>query len=235
MTSVTTNTGPVILVVEDDRALNEAITARLRANDYQVMQAWDGLVAVELAAARPPALIVLDLMLPGLDGLEVCRRVQAARPVPVLMCTARHDETERVLGLSVGADDYLTKPFSMRELVARVAALLRRVERAADLAAQATPLLRLGGLVVDPGTRQVTVHGAPVHFTRTEFDLLTLLVTRAPQVLSREDLMLEVWNWADAGGTRTLDSHIRSLRRKLGAEAIRTVHGVGYGFGEVAA
>ena len=174
-------------------------------------------------------------MLPGFDGLEVCRRVQAQRPVPVLMLTARDDETDVLVGLAVGADDYLTKPFSLRELVARIRVLLRRVERAAELATagpsgapDAGELLVVGDLEIDPGRRQVRRAGREIHLTPTEFDLLRCLAGQPRVVLTREFLLAEVWGWADASGTRTVDSHVKSLRRKLGADAVRTVHGVGY-------
>src|SRR3982750_3892809 len=154
MTSTTARTA---LVVEDERTINDALTQRLRAEGYVVEQAFDGPSAVEMAAAVRPDVVLLDVMLPGFDGLEVCRRVQAERPVPVLMLTARDDETDKLVGLGVGADDYLTKPFSTRELVACVRALLRRVQRAAELAsadAGSAPL-RLGDVVVDRNRRQV--------------------------------------------------------------------------------
>lgn len=168
-------------------------------------------------------------MLPGFDGHEVCRRLQAQRPVPVLMVTARDDEADILVGLGVGADDYLTKPFRMREVVARVAALLRRVERAAVLAARPDGgPLTVGDLVVDPGARRTTVAGEPVHLTPTEFDLLVCLAQEPGQVLTRERLLADVWDWADAAGTRTVDSHVKALRAKIGAARIRTVHGVGY-------
>jgi len=183
---------------------------------------------VATAAAWAPDLIVLDVMLPGLDGHEVCRRVQAARPVPVLMLTARDDETDVLIGLGVGADDYLTKPFSMRELVARVRVLLRRVERATELAARPPTPLVVGELHIDRGQRRVHHRGGAVHLTPTEFDLLVCLATQPGTVLSREHLLSEVWDWQDAGATRTVDSHVKSLRSKLGADLLRTVHGVGY-------
>ncbi|MGH8971437.1 MAG: winged helix-turn-helix domain-containing protein, partial [Actinomycetes bacterium] len=184
--------------------------------------------AVAAATDGRPDVLVLDVMLPGYDGLEVCRRVQATRPVPVLMLTARDDESDILAGLAVGADDYLTKPFGMRELVARIAALLRRVERAGVLAAQPADVLSLGDLRVDTGTRRVDVAGAEVHLTPTEFDLLVCLAGEPGQVLTRERLLAEVWDWPDASGTRTVDSHVKALRAKLGAERVRTVHGVGY-------
>ncbi|MFC4493696.1 response regulator transcription factor [Streptomyces ovatisporus] len=218
-----------ILVVEDDPTIVDAIAMRLRAEGFQVQTAGDGPAAVDTAEAWQPDLIVLDVMLPGFDGLEVCRRVQAQRPVPVLMLTARDDETDMLVGLGVGADDYMTKPFSMREVAARVHVLLRRVERA-TLAAH-TPrsgILRLGELEIDHAQRRVRVTGEDVHLTPTEFDLLVCLAHSPRAVLSREQLLAEVWDWADASGTRTVDSHIKALRRKIGADRIRTVHGVGY-------
>jgi len=218
-----------ILVVEDDPTITEAVAARLRAEGFQVRTAGDGPAAVEAAEAWQPDLLVLDVMLPGFDGLEVCRRVQAQRPVPVLMLTARDDETDMLVGLGVGADDYMTKPFSMRELVARVHVLLRRVERATLAAVSPrSGTLRLGELEIDHAQRRVRVAGQDVHLTPTEFDLLVCLANSPRAVLSREQLLAEVWDWADASGTRTVDSHIKALRRKIGAERIRTVHGVGY-------
>ena len=178
--------------------------------------------------ASAPDLVVLDVMLPGFDGLEVCRRIQAIRPVPVLMLTARDDETDLLVGLGVGADDYVTKPFSMREVVARVRALLRRVERAREQALTGGSPVRVDGLVLDPAARRVTVGGHEVHLTPLEFDLLHALAEEPGTVRSRDVLMREVWGWADASGTRTLDSHVKALRAKIGAHRVRTVHGVGY-------
>jgi DNA-binding response OmpR family regulator len=212
-----------ILVVEDERTIAEAVTARLRAEGFAVSQAGDGPSAVEAARRNPPDAIVLDVMLPGFDGLEVCRRIQAERPVPVLMLTARGDETDLLVGLAVGADDYLTKPFSMRELTARVHALLRRASRSAPVSA-----IRLGDLEINQAERRVRRAGVEVHLTPTEFDLLLHLAARPRTVLPRERLLADVWGWADASGTRTVDSHIKGLRRKLGPDLIRTVHGVGY-------
>ncbi|MEZ5095377.1 MAG: response regulator transcription factor [Nocardioides sp.] len=219
---------PRVLVVEDDPVINDSVARRLRAEGYDVRQAFDGPEAVATCADDPPEVIVLDLMLPGYDGFEVCRRVQAVRPVPVLMLTARDDENDILTGLAVGADDYLTKPFGMRELVARVAALLRRVERASELAAQAPVVHSVGDLVVDTGGRRCTAAGELVHLTPTEFDLLACLAAAPGQVLTRERLLAEVWDWPGASGTRTVDSHVKALRAKIGAERVRTVHGVGY-------
>jgi DNA-binding response OmpR family regulator len=217
-----------ILVVEDEPTINQAVTDRLRAEGFTVDQAHDGPGAVARFAQLQPDLVVLDIMLPGFDGLEVCRRVQAIRPVPVLMLTARSDETDLLVGLGIGADDYVTKPFSMREVVARVRALLRRVERAESLSTSGAGRIELPGLVIDPGTRRVTVDGAEVHLTPLEFELLCALATDPGTVRSRDALMREVWGWSDAAGTRTLDSHVKSLRSKIGGERVRTVHGVGY-------
>jgi DNA-binding response OmpR family regulator len=236
-----------ILVIEDERTIAESVAARLRVEGFAVDVAHDGPSGVATAAATRPDLVVLDIMLPGFDGLEVCRRIQAARPVPVLMLTARGDETDLLVGLAVGADDYLTKPFSMRELAARVHALLRRVERAstdAEGTAKAkgtgtgtgrgegdgedgAPIV-VGDLEINRVERRVRRAGVEAHLTPTEFDLLVHLARRPRAVLPRERLLAEVWGWADASGTRTVDSHIKALRRKLGADLIRTVHGVGY-------
>jgi DNA-binding response OmpR family regulator len=213
-----------VLVVEDEQTIAESVAARLRAEGFTVEVASDGPSGVAAARANPPDLIVLDVMLPGFDGLEVCRRVQAERPVPVLMLTARDDETDLLVGLAVGADDYMTKPFSIRELAARVHVLLRRVERAASTAA---PLV-VGDLEVDPVQRRVRRGGVEAHLTPIEFDLLAYMAARPRAVQPRERLLAEIWNWSDAAGSRTVDSHIKALRRKLGADLIRTVHGVGY-------
>jgi DNA-binding response OmpR family regulator len=217
-----------VLVVEDEPVINQAVTDRLVAEAFEVRQAYDGPSAVSAAEAWQPDLLILDVMLPGFDGHEVCRRVQSLRPVPVLMLTARDDESDILVGLGVGADDYLTKPFSMRELVARVRVLLRRVERAAELARAAPGQLQVGDVHVDLASRRVRVAGEVVHLTPTEFDLLACLAERPGTVLTREDLRAQVWDWPDATGTRTVDSHIRSLRAKIGADLVRTVHGVGY-------
>jgi DNA-binding response OmpR family regulator len=222
---VDTATERKVLVVEDERTIAEAVAARLRAEGFAVRVAGDGPSAVEAARSVPPDVVVLDVMLPGFDGLEVCRRIQVERPVPVLMLTARDDETDLLVGLAVGADDYLTKPFSMRELTARVHALLRRATRSA---VDQAPAIRLGDLEINPAERRVLRGGVEVHLTPTEFDLLVHLAGKPRTVLPRERLLADVWGWADASGTRTVDSHIKGLRRKLGSDLIRTVHGVGY-------
>ncbi|MFD4402401.1 response regulator [Nocardia sp. NPDC058499] len=214
-----------ILVVDDELTIAESVAARLRAEGFTVELAHDGPAAVAAARIFEPDLVVLDIMLPGFDGLEVCRRIQAERPVPVLMLTARTDETDQLIGLGVGADDYLTKPFSLRVLTARVHALLRRVERAAG---QNAAITVVGDLRIDADQRRVWRGGVEAQLTPLEFDLLARLAQRPRAVLARERLLEEVWDWADAAGTRAVDSHIKALRRKLGADLIRTVHGVGY-------
>jgi len=220
-----------ILVVEDERTIAESIAVRLRAEGFAVELAYDGPSAVAKARSTEPDLVVLDVMLPGFDGLEVCRRIQAERAVSVLMLTARGDETDLLVGLAVGADDYLTKPFSMRELAARVHALLRRVDRgsrAPSSDGRSEPPIVVGDLEINRAERRVSRAGVEAHLTPTEFDLLVHLARRPRAVLPRERLLADVWGWADATGTRTVDSHVKALRRKLGADLIRTVHGVGY-------
>lgn len=212
------------MIVEDEESIAAAVAARLRSEGFDTEVAGDGPSGVALVERVSPDLVVLDLMLPGMDGLEVCRRIQRDRPVPVLMLTARDSETDMLVGLAVGADDYLTKPFSPRELVARVRTILRRVERAG---APATTL-RLGGVEIEAASRRVRVGGEAVHVTPTEFDLLNLLAGRPGVVFTREQLLSEVWGYRDGSGARTVDSHIRSLRRKLGSRVVRTIHGVGY-------
>jgi len=231
-----------ILVVEDEPTLADAVLARLNAAGFDTAYAATGPAALAAAREQKPDALVLDVMLPGFDGLEVCRRIQAEQPVPVLMLTARDAESDLLAGLGAGADDYLTKPFSMRELIARITALLRRVDliRAQALKVSAEDAedldpgapLELGSpehpLSVDRARRRVRADGAEVHLTPIEFDLLLSLARRPGQVVSRQALLAEVWDWADASGTRTVDSHVKALRKKIGAGRIRTVHGVGY-------
>ena len=213
-------------MVEDDPVINQAVSERLGAEGYDVVRAYDGPGAVAAYGEHDPDVVVLDVMLPGYDGHEVCRRIQADRPVPVLMLTARVDEADVLVGLGVGADDYLTKPFRMRELVARVGALLRRVERARMLLGRRA--LELGDLRIDADARRVWRGGEEVRLTPTEFELLVCLASRPGTVISREQLMADVWDWPGAAGTRTVDSHVKGLRAKIGGASIRTVHGVGY-------
>jgi len=225
-----------ILVVEDEAPIADAIAARLRSEGYVVEIAADGPSGVERCNEIQPDLVVLDLMLPGIDGLEVCQRIQTARPVPVLMLTARDSEHDLLVGLDVGADDYMTKPFSSRELVARIHALLRRVDRSravggpTDVGAP----IHVDGLEIDPASRRVVREGECIHLTPTEFDLLLFLAETPGSVYTREDLLVEVWGYDVASGVRTVDSHVRAVRRKLGNDVIRTVHGVGYALADVA-
>ena len=213
-----------IAVIEDEATIARAVAARLEAEGFDVEGAHDGPSGVEACQRFRPDLVVLDLMLPGLDGLEVCRRVQSERRIPILMLTARDSETDLEIGLGVGGDDYMTKPFSPRELVARVRALLRRVDHVPARAEQ----VRLRGLVIDPATREVRRDGRDVILTATEFDLLYRLAQSPHVVFGRRRLLEEVWGYREGAGERTVDSHVRALRRKVGADVIRTVHGIGY-------
>ncbi|KAB8287487.1 DNA-binding response regulator [Bifidobacterium ramosum] len=221
-----------VLVVEDEPTLATAVAQRITAEGWAARVASDGASAVQAAKQLKPDLVIMDIMLPVMDGLEATKRIVAERPVPVLILTARDDESDKVIGLGAGADDYMTKPFSMRELIARCKALLRRVERAKVIAknSENEKILDFGSLVIDPAQRIVTLNGEQVHLTPTEFDLLATLARKPRSVLTREKLLEEVWDWVDASGTRTVDSHVKALRHKLGSEMIRTVHGVGYAF-----
>jgi DNA-binding response OmpR family regulator len=227
-----TGTRRTILVVEDEPTLATAIAQRLAAEGWTARVAGDGASAVQAAAQLHPDLIIMDIMLPVMDGLEATKRIVAARPVPVLILTARDDEADKVIGLGVGADDYMTKPFSMRELIARCKALFRRVERAKVIAknSENEKILEFGNMTIDPAQRLVILNGEEIHLTPTEFDLLATLARKPKSVLTREKLLEEVWDWVDASGTRTVDSHVKALRHKLGSDTIRTVHGVGYAF-----
>jgi DNA-binding response OmpR family regulator len=220
-----------VVVIEDEASIASAVAARLRSEGFRVETAGDGPTGIALCHDLRPDLVILDLMLPGLDGLEVCRRVQKDRPVPVLMLTARDSETDMLVGLAVGADDYMSKPFSPRELVARVHAILRRMERTLVFPGAAGPpgeVLKVGDVELDAAGRRVRRSGEEVHLTPTEFDLLAWLATHPGSVATREQLLHQVWGYRDGSGARTVDSHVRSLRRKLGAGIVRTVHGVGY-------
>jgi DNA-binding response OmpR family regulator len=217
---------PRILVIEDEPSIANAVAARLRSEGYTVEVAGDGPTGLDSFTRFGPDLVVLDLMLPGIDGLEVCRRMQLERSVPILMLTARDGEQDLITGLETGADDYMTKPFSARELVARVHAILRRMSRARQKTEQAPT--RIGDVELDPSTRRVRVNGEAVHLTPTEFDLVMYLAANRGRVATREELLEQVWGYEVPSGARTVDSHVRSVRRKLGADLIRTVHGVGY-------
>jgi DNA-binding response OmpR family regulator len=224
-----------ILVVEDERELNTLVRRHLEDEGHRVLQAFDGAAALQIAQQEHPDLVILDWMLPHLDGLEVCRRLRRESIVPILMLTARAEEVDRVLGLEVGADDYLVKPFSIRELLARVRAIFRRIELQgqAGSAEANPPLLEDGPLRVDVGEHVASVDGRPVELTPKEFDLLALLVRNPGRAFARDYLLDKVWGY-DYGGldTRTVDTHVLRLRKKLGAvgDRIETVWGVGYRF-----
>jgi DNA-binding response OmpR family regulator len=224
-----------ILVVEDEQAIAEAVRARLASEGYRVRVVHDGPEALRAAGDERPDLVVLDLMLPGMDGLEVCRELQRDAWIPVLMLTARAEEADTVAGFAVGADDYLTKPFSMRELTARVRAIVRRTERI-NQASSTEPISRFD-LTVDAARRRVLRAGEEVALTPLEFEILLALARTPGVVLSRDQLMDRVWGYRDYAGGRVVDSHVARIRRKLGDEAaepryVRTVHGVGYAFKE---
>ncbi len=219
-----------ILVVDDEESLRMGVSRALRDAGYAVDTAPDGLAALAAVAAAPPDLILLDLMLPGVDGLEVCREVRRTSDVPILMLTARDDDMDRILGLEMGADDYLPKPFQMRELVLRIAAILRRAQ--ATYPSQRTTLDD-GRIEIDYGRREVLVDGRDVALTPTEFALFAYLVRHARQVLTRDRLLQEVWGYEVPGDLRTVDVHVRRLRRKVERNPseprlILTRHGLGY-------
>ena len=225
-----------ILIVEDERNLSNLIRRNLEDEGYSVLQVFDGTAALDAIAIDEPDLVILDIMLPGVDGLQVCRLVRQRSIVPILMLTARAEEIDRVLGLEVGADDYLTKPFSMRELTARVRAILRRVEmmRAKAEPEQAT-VLTVAGLRLDPTSHEVTLENRPVELTPKEFALLYQLVRHPGRVFSRAYLLDEIWGYSAEAYDRTVDTHVYRLRQKLGAESeltsrIVSVRGIGYKF-----
>ena len=225
--------GARVLVVDDDPTVAEIVTGYLDRAGYVVDRAGDGPDALARAAAHRPDLVVLDLMLPGMDGLEVCRRMRGQGPVPVIMLTARGDEDDRILGLEVGADDYVTKPFSPRELVLRVGSVLRRAWPVADASVR-SDVLGAVGLVVDPGARKAVKHGVELALTVREFDLLSFFLAHPGRAFTREELMRDVWGW-DFGDLSTVTVHVRRLRGKVEDDParprlIRTVWGVGYRF-----
>ena len=218
----------LILLVDDEPHIIELASLYLKQDGFRVISAGDGLAALERVAQDNPALMVLDLMLPRLDGWEVCKRVRAESDLPILMLTARDDDIDKIVGLELGADDYLTKPFNPRELVARIKAILRRAEPRRPREGEAP--LRAGTLTVDPARREVRVAGRLVDLRAKEFDLLLALVENQGLVLSREKLLDLVWGFDFYGQTRTVDVHVAHLRAKLrGCTAeIETVWGVGY-------
>ncbi len=222
-----------ILIVEDERNIASFVEMYLKNARYQVEIARDGTEALSKAEAGKPDLVLLDLMLPGIDGLEVCRRLRAQSNVPIIMLTAKGDETDTIIGLGVGADDYVAKPFSPRELVARAKAVLRRAGAPPPVAEG--DALRFGRLTIRPDRRGVEVDGAAVELTAREFDLLLFLASHPGQVFSRDQLLDKVWDWAYASDGGTVTVHVRRLRQKIEAEPerprhVKTVWGAGYKF-----
>ena len=227
---------PRILVVEDDITVSEVVTRYLEREGFLVEVAYDGAVALERALAHPPELVVLDLMIPSLDGLEVCRRLRATAPVPVIMLTARGDEADRIVGLELGADDYVTKPFSPRELTARIKAVLRRAGGAVTNSGNGdeATMLQAGELEVDTVAHEARRNGDLVSLTSREFDLLVHFMRHPRRAFRREQLLEQVWGFA-YGDTSTVTVHVRRLREKIEVDAaeprhVCTVWGVGYRF-----
>lgn len=230
-----------ILVVEDEIALHETLAYNLQKQGYEVFLAGDGTSALEISRKIKPDLILLDIMLPGMDGFEVCRRLRSEMSTPVLMLTARDDEIDRVVGLEVGADDYLTKPFSMRELIARVKAMLRRVRiirdefNAIQIGSELPSKLEFENLSIDIGRREIRINNQVVNLKPKEYELLLYLVKHKNQVLSRDQILESVWGWEYIGDSRTVDVHVRWLREKIevdpsSPQKIITVRGAGYRF-----
>ncbi len=231
-------TQPHILVVDDEAPLVDLVTGYLRREGYAVRAAFDGPTALAMARAHPPDLVILDVMLPGLDGIEVCRRLRQFSDAYVLMLTARSEEIDKIVGLAVGADDYVTKPFSPRELVARVKALLRRPRAGNAAEPDVLPVHHFGALAIDEGRHEVTLHGLPVALTAREFALLATLATHPKRVFTRAQLLEHLWGdgYYD---DHVVDVHIANLRKKVEDDPahpiyIETVRGVGYRFGVAA-
>jgi DNA-binding response OmpR family regulator len=235
-----------ILIVEDDATLRETLSYNLSRQGYDVLAAADGTAAIKLARREQPALILRDVMLPGVDGMEVCRRLRQEMTVPILMLTARTDEVDKIVGLEMGADDYITKPFSMREVLARVKAHLRRVRQIREEAVAdfdevrddrgtASGSLVFGDLTIDQARREVLIGGQPLHLKPKEYELLLFLARHRGIALSRDLILERVWGWSYDGGSRTVDVHVRWLREKIEpdpghARRIVTVRGIGYRF-----
>ena len=228
-----------ILVIEDDRTLLDVLGYNLRNEGYEVYVAGDGVTAVEMARKENPDLVILDIMLPELDGFEVCRILRKDMTIPILMLTAKVEETDKIVGLEIGADDYMTKPFSFRELMARIKALLRRsnISRADDMTAieRTSTTANAGNLKIDFNRYQVFIDDKPLNISHREFDLLAFLMRNRGQVFTRDQLLEKVWGYDYAGDTRTVDVHVRWLRKKIEDDPANprwlvTVRGVGYKF-----
>jgi DNA-binding response OmpR family regulator len=224
-----------IMLVDDEESIQKLLTYPLEREGYTVVQARDGEEALLRFAEGPVDLVVLDVMLPLVDGLEVCRRLRTASAVPIIMLTARDDEVDKVLGLELGADDYITKPFSIREFRSRIRAVLRRASLLAEMGSASEPTVEADGLSIDPAKRSVTVDGTPVQLTYVEFEVLRTLATHPGRVYTRQALLETVWGDSAYREPRTIDVHIRHLREKIEADPsepsyIFTVRGVGYRF-----
>jgi two-component system response regulator ResD len=220
-----------VLVVDDEPIVREVVVRYLKREGFRTLEAADGRRAKEILESDPPSIVLLDVMLPGPDGLELCRWIRSRSTLPVIMVTARGEEADRIVGLELGADDYVTKPFSPRELAARVRTVLRRAEPQGTVEER----LSYDGLTLDSGTREVLRNGRPVRLTVKEFDLLWFLASHPRRVFSRDDLMRRVWGYSAALDTGTLTVHVRRLREKLEADPSRpqlleTVWGIGYRF-----
>ncbi|MHB1164004.1 MAG: response regulator transcription factor [Candidatus Nanopelagicales bacterium] len=235
MAGTATGSDPLrVLVIEDEDTIRRVVVGYLEQEGYQVTEAADGHLGVDLARSESPDVLVLDVGLPGIDGIEVCRQVRVFTDAYIIMLTARSDEVDKLIGLSVGADDYLTKPFSPRELVARIKVMLRRPRVQPD--ADDVHVRVFGELRVDPESREVTLAGEPVDFTRTEFDILDVLSANPRRVHSRARLVDEVWGQGWVGDERVVDVHVAHIRSKLGEDVARpqyllTVRGVGFKMG----
>ena len=225
-----------VLVIEDDPAMQELLELYLSREGYEVLAALDGETGLEMAAKENPDLVLLDIMLPGTDGWEVCKRIRQTSYVPVIMVTAKGEEIDRILGLELGADDYVTKPFSPRELVARIRAMFRRIETLSELQREKAGQNRLSfdGLKIEGDLRRVTLHGTELSLTPKEFDLLWFLAENPGRVFTREQLLEQVWGYSYMGDGRTVDTLVKRLRKKLKPggkdHLIATVWGVGYKF-----
>lgn len=224
-----------ILVVDDEASILKSIQYALEKENYQVLTASDGHTAVEIAKRDKPNLVVLDLMLPGQDGYEACRQIRAELPVPIILLSAKTEEIDKVVGLEIGADEYVTKPFSLRELQARIKALLRLVQRHQEVKEEQPDTIEIGDLLIDLTRHEVTLGGKVLSLTLKEYELLKLLAMNANKVLSREYLIEQVWGYDFTGEGRTVDVHIHWLREKIERDPnrpmrIQTVRGVGYRF-----
>ena len=224
-----------VLIVDDEETVREVVGQYLELEGYQILQATTGIEALHLAEKTPPDLVILDLTLPGIDGLEVCRRLRAASAVPILMLTARAEDAEKLEGFYAGADDYITKPFNPRELVARVQAIMRRLEALGAPAMVFDGDLRYGDITIHQRLRQVERNGLPIGLTTKEFDLLYFLAAHPRQVFTREQLLQHVWDYANYGEDSTVTVHMRRLREKVETDPsrprhLRTVWGIGYKF-----